>query len=92
MVNITTDMWEKEILETCELKQTLSQCCLKSRFCTKTNSCWWSNWYKILITNYHRYFSQMSCHEYYHKVLHYKYATNIVWDKYLLSSILSDLK
>ena len=28
-------MWGIEILETCELKQTLSHCCLKSRFGTK---------------------------------------------------------
>ena len=35
MVNISTDMWEKEISETRELKQTLSQCCLKSRFLTQ---------------------------------------------------------
>ena len=38
MVNISTDMRENEISETRELKQTLSQCCLKSRFDTKTNS------------------------------------------------------
>ena len=62
MVNISTDMWEKEISETRELKQTLSQCCLKSRFDKKTNS-WWSNWCKILITNCHKYFSIISYHE-----------------------------
>ena len=37
------------------------------------------NCYKYVITNT------------YHEVLHYKYATNIIWDKYWLSSILSDL-
>ena len=67
MVSISTDMWESEISETHELKQTLSQCCLKSRFDTKTNS-WWSNWYnihKIRVTNNcHRYFSQISYHKY----------------------------
>ena len=63
MVNIPTDMWESEISETRELKQILSQCSLKSRFCTKTNS-WWSNWCKILITTCHTYFSQKSYHEY----------------------------
>ena len=60
---INGDMWESEI-ETCELKQSLSQCCLKSGFDTKANS-WWSNWYKILITNNClRYFSYTSYHEY----------------------------
>ena len=38
MVNISTGMLESVISEIRELKQTLSQCCLKSRFDTKTNS------------------------------------------------------
>ena len=64
MVNISTDIWDSEISETCEMKQTLRQCCLKSSFDTKTNS-WWSNWYKILVTNNrHRYFSLISYHKY----------------------------
>ena len=36
-----------EISKTGESKQTLNQCCLKSRFGTKSNS-WWSNCYKML--------------------------------------------
>ena len=66
MVNISTDMWEIEISETHELK--LNLCCLKSRFGTKRNS-WRRNWYKILITNCHRYFSQISYHEYFSQSL-----------------------
>ena len=46
MVNISTDMWEMGMSETGELKETVNECCLKSRFGAKSNS-WWSNWYKI---------------------------------------------
>ena len=47
MVNISTDIWEMEMSETGELKQTLNECCLKSRLGARSNS-WWSNWYEIL--------------------------------------------
>ena len=47
MLYVSTEKWEMEMPKTGELKQTLSQCCLKSRFGTKSNS-WWSNWYKML--------------------------------------------
>ena len=50
MVNIYTNMWENQISKTCKLKQTICQSCLKFIFDTKTSS-WWSNWYKIVLTN-----------------------------------------
>ena len=80
---INGDMWESEI-ETQELKQTLSQCGLKSRFDAKANS-WWSNWYKILITNNcHRYFSQICSWILFTTTCITLYATNTVWDKHWL--------
>ena len=80
---VNGDMWESEI-ETWELKQSLSQCCLKSRFDTKANS-WWSNWYKILITNNcHRYFSQICSWILFTRSCITLYATNTVWDTYWL--------